>query len=236
MNVIPSWKMIANSGYSRHPVIAKGIDKLMEKYEILKKNILGKTETLLDSKTQTVRSQEATMGNIVADSVREYLGTELAIIQGGAIRGNIEYPAGTILTEYDIIREFPFANMVRSMTLQGKFVKAALEQGIRYLPASAGCFPQISGMKIVVDLKQPVGERIIDITVNGKPLDPEREYSITTTTFISIGGDGYFALQNGTLTNHPGNDATLLSDIISNYIKKHQPITPSIEGRIVVKS
>lgn len=226
--------MIANTNYSKHPLINKGINKLIDRYEDLKKDVLGVTQTHLDSKSQAVRSRETTIGNVMANSIRDYFQAEVAILQGGAIRGNLEYPAGSVLTAYDIIRELPFSNLLRTYYLKGKCLKEALEEGVRNLPHSTGCFPQVSGCDFIVDMSQPIGHRIIDLKVNGNSLELERDYKVASTKFISMGGDGYSALTNGVLIPHEGNDSILLTDLFTNYVREHKIISPTIEGRIKI--
>ena len=56
--------------------------------------------------------------------------------------------------------------------ITGQQVDEALENGVSQVEDGAGRFPQVSGLKIVVDLKQPAGSRVMSVTVDGKPLDP----------------------------------------------------------------
>ena len=51
--------------------------------------------TALDSRRATVRASEAAIGNLIADAMRAAVGADVAITNGGGIRGNKEYPAGT---------------------------------------------------------------------------------------------------------------------------------------------
>jgi 2',3'-cyclic-nucleotide 2'-phosphodiesterase (5'-nucleotidase family) len=118
----------------------------MSQYDALKAKICGTTLTLLDSKTQNVRSCETTMGNFVTDAVRELFQSDVVIVQGGSIRGDSLYLPNTNITYYDITREFPFPNVITMYKLKGQFLKQALEEGIRHLPNKAGCFPQVSGI------------------------------------------------------------------------------------------
>lgn len=91
---------------------------------------------------------------------RELYKSDVVIVQGGAIRGDSEYDAGSQITRYDMwyglqhvvclihflfSREFPFPNVITMYKLKGCDLKQALEEGVRYLPYLAGCFPQVSG-------------------------------------------------------------------------------------------
>ncbi len=83
-------------------------------------NLHDSRDLPLSSLTEEVRGKESTMGNLVADAVRHTFNAEIAIIQGGSIRGDSVYPAGTAFTMYDINREFPFANVASCYLLKGE--------------------------------------------------------------------------------------------------------------------
>ena len=56
--------------------------------------------------------------------------------------------------------------------LTGQQVWDGLENGFSKFEDGAGRFPQVSGLKLVVDVKQPASQRIVSVEANGKPLDP----------------------------------------------------------------
>ena len=73
--------------------------------------VIGKTEGPLDSRRNIVRTQEAAIGNLIADAMIEAVGAEIAIFGGGGIRADKEYPAGGDITRRDILTELPFGNV-----------------------------------------------------------------------------------------------------------------------------
>jgi 2',3'-cyclic-nucleotide 2'-phosphodiesterase (5'-nucleotidase family) len=64
----------------------------------------------LDSRTTALRAGECVIGDLVADALRKAVTADIAIINGGGIRGNRVYPAGTRLMKRDILGELPFGN------------------------------------------------------------------------------------------------------------------------------
>ena len=102
-----------------------------------------------------MRSQEAAIGNLIADAIRESTGGDVAITNGGGIRANKQYPAGAKLTRRDILSELPFGNSTSLVEVTGADIKAALENGVSQLEQRAGRFPQVSGLKFEVDPKAP---------------------------------------------------------------------------------
>ena len=67
--------MIPNRGFPKDPIVHRTIDSYMSKLEDLKRVALATCLTLIESKTEGVRAREATMGNLLADAVRERIQT-----------------------------------------------------------------------------------------------------------------------------------------------------------------
>ncbi len=55
---------------------------------------LGTTAVELDSRNATVRTREAAIGNLIADAMRASAHADVAIMNGGGIRGGKVYAAG----------------------------------------------------------------------------------------------------------------------------------------------
>src|SRR5215472_6783564 len=107
---------------------------------------LGTTAVALDSRTATVRTREAAIGNLVADAMRASTHADAAVTNGGGIRGGQVYPPGTTLTARDVLTELPFDNRVVAIDISGADLRRALENGLSQLPNPSGRFPQISGL------------------------------------------------------------------------------------------
>lgn len=91
----------------------------------------------------------------------------------------------------------------------------------------------ILGLRFIINLAQPVGERIETIQVNGQPLENERAYKIACTNFISKGGDGYKALtrQDEVIFRQ---SAQSLNQVVEAYLQRHPTIAPTVDGRITI--
>lgn len=213
-------------------------DALVKKYEAeLSRELdvtIGSTAVELDSRSATVRSQEAAIGNLIADAIRASTGADIAITNGGGIRANKQYPAGATLTRRDILSEMPFGNATVMVEITGKDVKDALENGLSQVDNRAGRFPQVSGLKIVYDPKAPAGARVVSVEVNGTPLDPAAKYKVASNDFMFGGGDGYGALGRGrTLIGKT--DGTLMANVVMAYVRRIGKVESKVEGRIVAK-
>jgi len=80
---------------------------------------IGTTSTELDSRKKTVRYGEATIGNLIADAMREGVDADIGFANGGGIRAKKIYDPGTSLTRGDILTELPFGNVVVKLGLTG---------------------------------------------------------------------------------------------------------------------
>jgi 2',3'-cyclic-nucleotide 2'-phosphodiesterase (5'-nucleotidase family) len=129
--------------------------------------------------------------------MRAGVGADIAITNGGGIRGDRTYDAGTVLTRKDVLTELPFGNVTVLLELSGADVKAALENGVSQVEKGAGRFPQVSGMSFSYDPAASAGARIDAVKIGGKPLDPAAVYRVATNDYMAGGGDGYAVLKKG---------------------------------------
>lgn len=187
----------------------------------------------LDTRTASVRSGETAFGNLMTDAMRAATGAEIAITNGGGIRANKQYPVGHKLTRRDILSELPFGNRTVMVEVTGRNIRAALENGFSQVEQRAGRFPQVSGMTVVYDPRQPAGSRVVSILVGGQPLDEARAYKVATNDFMLRGGDGYTAL------TPQGRDLDVQGKLMANDVMTHArslgQISARIEGRITVR-
>ncbi|WP_091971618.1 bifunctional metallophosphatase/5'-nucleotidase [Methylobacterium gossipiicola] len=195
---------------------------------------VGETRLPLDSRVASVRAREASFGSLVADALRAETGADLAIVNGGGIRGDTLYPAGRVLTRRDILLELPFGNTTVLVELSGAQIRALLEIGLSEFGRPAGRFPQVSGLVVTVDPAAPVGSRVVALTHDGVPLDPGRAYTVASNSFLYDGGNGYGALARGrTLIGRT--DGTLVANAVMAYIRANTPLAVSSEGRILTR-
>ena len=214
------------------PTIAAIVKQYEDKLDENLKVAVGTTTVELDSRRATVRLKEAAIGNLIADALRESTKADVAITNGGGIRGDRTYAAGTTLTRKDVLTELPFGNVTVTMDITGADLRTALEEGVSLVEDVAGRFPHVSGMTFVFDARRPRGSRVLDAKVGGKPLDPGAIYRLATNEYMMAGGDGYASLTKG----KPIVDASggpLMANVVMDYITARGSVSPVLEGRIV---
>jgi 2',3'-cyclic-nucleotide 2'-phosphodiesterase (5'-nucleotidase family) len=196
--------------------------------------VIGRTLSALDSRKAAVRGGETAIGNLIADAMREAVGADVAITNGGGIRGNRQYPAGSDITRRDVLSELPFGNRTAKIEVKGATIVAALENGVSQVENVAGRFPQVSGLRAVYDASRPAGERILSAEIDGKPIDPDATYSLATNDYLMSGGDGY-QMFVGMKQIYGQRDAKLIANDVMAYIAARKEVAPSIEGRVTAK-
>jgi 5'-nucleotidase/UDP-sugar diphosphatase len=194
---------------------------------------IGTTLSQLDSRTAEVRGGEAAIGNLIADAVRAGTGADIALINGGNLRGNRIYPARSALSRRDLWTELPFGNKAVVLDIAGSDLKQALEQSLAEAERLTGAFPQVSGLAVHADLTRSAGERVVSVMVNGEPLAEQARYRLATSDFLARGGDGLSALQRAPVLLGPKQTASVADHVIA-YISERGTVAPALEGRIVM--
>lgn len=147
----------------------------------------------LDGRDSVVRLEPALVGRFVAEVMRGRVGADVALLNGGAIRGNRVVPPGP-LSRRDVVAMLPFGNTVALLEMDGGTLRAVLERSVEALPQPSGRFLQTAGLDYVLDASRPTGSRILTVLVGGEPLDPARRYRVAVPDFLARGGDGYTQL------------------------------------------
>lgn len=96
----------------------------------------------LDARSSVVRRQECALGNLLADLMRKGVDSDVAILNAGAIRGDIILPPGQLRLK-DLVTVCPQAEAVMKLSVSGAQLKEALEAGVSLYPTAEGRFPQV---------------------------------------------------------------------------------------------
>ena len=192
--------------------------------------VIGRTDVPLEARGSRLRTEETNVGDFIADRLRERLGTDAAFVNGGAIRTNRIVPAGP-LTKRDVHSLLPFTDVVLKLELRGRDLRAALEHGLAQADRGGGGFLQISGVRAVWDPRLAPGQRIVSISVGGRPLDDEAPYSVAVPRYLVRGGDGYTAFARGKVLIDESSGPQV-AQIVMDAIVTRGTITPVTDGRI----
>jgi 2',3'-cyclic-nucleotide 2'-phosphodiesterase (5'-nucleotidase family) len=192
---------------------------------------IGTLEVPMDSRRNVVRGEESAMGNLIADAMRDATGADIAIMNGGGIRGDTTYEAGRKLTRRDILTELPFGNTTVLTELPGSQVLLALENGVSQVEKGSGRFPQVSGLTYAIDASAEPGSRVSEVMVGGAALEEGKLYKVAVNDYILGGGDGYDALGGGRIVTD-GPTGQLVANDVMAYVEKLGTVAVAVEGRI----
>ncbi len=231
----PDFRVIDTADVEPHPAVAERVAAYQAEFAKELDTVVGTTATELDSRRAVVRAQESAIGNLFADAMRMTVGADVALMNGGGIRGDKIYPAGSEITRKDVLAELPFGNRLVKLEVTGEVLSQVLEHGFSLHEEGAGRFPQVSGAIVEADVATPAGSRVKSVTINGEPLDPARTYTLAVNDFNAAGGDGYAMLTEAPriLTER---DGPLLAAAVMAHLRKLGEIAPVVEGRIRIRN
>jgi 5'-nucleotidase / UDP-sugar diphosphatase len=181
------------------------------------------TERIGEAKDYLIKSetQESSLNNLIADAIREFAGTQIALHNVGGIRAPLR--KGPV-TKGDMFEVLPFQNTIVKMSLTGSQLKQLL--GRRVLA--------VSGMRIFWDTTRDYSRRLVSAALdNGEPIQDTVRYSVATNDFMAAGGDGLAELTQGAAIEDTG---TLLRDAVTAYLKKHPVVSNATDGRVTIRS
>jgi 5'-nucleotidase/UDP-sugar diphosphatase len=230
----PQFRVIDTATVTPDPAVAAEVAKFEATLTREMDVPIGTTAVELDSRSATLRSGEAAIGNVFADAMRETMRADVAVTNGGGIRAGKVYAPGSTITRKDILAELPFGNRLVVLEVVGSDLKAAIENGLSRLPDSGGRFPQVSGLTVSFDPRRPPGSRVLAMTVAGAPLSDTRLYRVAVNDFMARGGDGYDTFRDAKRIT-PDNDAPLLANEVMVYIRRLGTVQTRVEGRLVAK-
>jgi 2',3'-cyclic-nucleotide 2'-phosphodiesterase (5'-nucleotidase family) len=170
--------------------------------------------------------EESPMGNFVSDAILEaYAETDMAFTNSGALRQDIA--AGEV-TVGSLISTFPFPNTIVICDLKGEAILKLLEHGAGL---TNGILQMSKGTKLIYDERKPIGQRVIEFTYRGLPLEKDKIYKVATSNFVADGGDGFMEFKYASHQRRTGEE---IVQAMANYLRKRGTYQPQVEGRIVL--
>jgi 2',3'-cyclic-nucleotide 2'-phosphodiesterase (5'-nucleotidase family) len=178
------------------------------------------------AKEMTKKKPESTLGNWFADGMlagAEKAGfkADLAVSNYGGLR--LPYLAAGPLTRGELFELCPFDNMLVIVDVPGVLLDSLLLQ-----IAEADGWPVSKGVRMIIQNKS-----LQSCTIHGTAVMPEKIYKVAMPDYVANGGDGLKML----IPLERVQTGRLVRDILIAYAEEStrngQPISASIEGRIV---
>ena len=193
----------------------KSIDSVMN-------SVLGQMEISMDRKRP-----ECLEGNLVSEVLRQsaarVLGkpADMGLMNIGGLRADISAGDFTVGNAYELL---PFENSLCVLTLKGSDMKELM--GNVATRGGEG----ISGATLVFNSKHEV----VEVTVQGEPIDEGRLYTVATIDYLAEGNDGLHALPKAVKRECPEGLTlrSLFIDFMQEQTKLGKKVTSSMDGRV----
>jgi 2',3'-cyclic-nucleotide 2'-phosphodiesterase (5'-nucleotidase family) len=134
------------------------------------------------------------------------------------------------VTYGDVLDIAPFENKIAFVTLSGADVLELFSQ----IALRGG-----EGVSSAVHMEITADGKLLNATLNGEPIDPQKDYRVTTIDYLLGGNDKMMAFTKGRDINSPQEAANNTRFIIMDYFrameKEGKVVDARIEGRIVIK-
>ena len=166
---------------------------------------------------QETPDREHTAGNLVADAqlaAGRAQGAQIAFINSGGVRTELIPAADGSVTYGQIFAMQPFGNSVVVKTLTGAQLKTLLEQ--QFQAERPKMLMPSRGFNFAYDPRLPAGQRIVEMRLNGKPIDARGRYRVAINNFLASGGDNFTVLAQATQAA----DAGLDLDALEAWLRK----------------
>ena len=145
-------------------------------------------------------------------------GAELALLNSGGVRSRLEPAPDGAVTYGQLFALQPFGNTLVVVELTGAQLKAALEQ--QFTDANPAEIRQSllipsAGFTYAFDRGRPAHDRIVEMRLEGQPVEPGRTYRVTVNNFLASGGDGFSMLAQAPIVAEGGVDLDALEAYVA---------------------
>lgn len=225
---VTSTIMPAGSCHNREPY-----ESLLPLEEQVQKWLDLEIGSLKEAIPQKEKLEMALKGSGVADFFNQiqmvYTGADISCI--GLGNNPIALPAR--VTMRDLIRVYPFSNTLVVLEVTENILKQALERCAQYFTVKDGKIeisevflkPKVehynydyySGIEYEVDLRKPVGERVVKILFEGKPIQG-RKLKLCMSDYRASGTGGYEVYRQCPVLKRFGTEVPQLA---LEYLKNH---------------
>lgn len=205
--------------------------------------------------TWAVRKRETNLGDFVADAYRSVTGADVAIVNGGGIRADIE--SGNVFKK-TLMDVNAFNNAMCVIEVTGQQLIDVLEHGARKCPDSSGSFFQVSGITFeihtyrespvisdslgnFIGIDNTLARRVANVYVGGEPIDLSATYTLAGSTYVlTQDGDGLTMLAGSKVVQSEGLpcDSEMLikyfTETLDGVITEDMYGNPDGDGRITL--
>ena len=190
---VATFNQVVTREISPQPNAAALVSRAQDRAAETAQRPIGEIREKIDR--QKDESGESALGNLVADAqlaATTPSGAQIALMNPGGLRADL--PRGPI--NYAQAHEVqPFRNQLRTMTLTGAQLKAALEQQFR--ADGETILAPSANLSYDVAVAAPVGQKIQNLRIADAPVATEDRVRVTVNSFLAEGGDKFTEFTRG---------------------------------------
>ncbi|MBI1967682.1 MAG: 5'-nucleotidase C-terminal domain-containing protein [Gemmatimonadetes bacterium] len=177
------------------------------------------------------RAQDTPLLDFINEVQRRRAGAELSATTAFDLDAGL--PEGEVRLR-DVAGIYPYENTLRAVRISGQQLKDFLEHSSRYYrtytPGTRVVndsvpgydFDAVSGARYSIDLTRPVGQRIRDLSVGGRPFAPGDSFTLALNSYRQAGGGGYTMVQGARVVYDRGED---IRDLLAEEIRRAGTVT-----------
>ena len=138
------------------------------------------------------------------------------------------------VTMRHIVTNYIYPNTLKVLSVSGRHILEALEQNATYFSIKDGTltvsdafkYPKAQpynydmweGIQYVIDVRKPIGERITEVTYEGRPLDLNSNYEVVMNSYRATGAGNFPYFAECPVLKDIQTDMT---ELIANYFRKN---------------
>ena len=153
--------------------------------------------------------------------------------------GNVVKGFNQEVTIRDVVATYVFPNTLKTILVDRRVLKAALERSAEYFDLDeAGQlqvgrsflmpivqhynYDYLSGLEVTMDVRRPLGDRVVSMLYQGKELPDDQRLKLCMNNYRATGTGGYPLYPQCPLVK---DQPTEISEMIIEYIDRHKQVT-----------
>ncbi|MBP1962464.1 bifunctional metallophosphatase/5'-nucleotidase [Paenibacillus aceris] len=167
-----------------------------------------------------------------------------ASISNTALFDNVSPGFPSDITMRDIVSNYIYPNTLKVIRISGQDIKEALEQSAEYFELTPEGEVQVSskfrepkpqhynydmweGITYKLNISRPIGERVVQLDYEGKPLDLGASYDVVMNNYRAAGGGNYAMFQDKPVIKDIPTD---VAELLAGYIMERGTIEATVNA------
>jgi len=156
-------------------------------------------------KESLIRTSQTNYGKLTMDAIAAAIpGADVYFINSGTMR--LDDNLSGLVTEYDILRTYPFGGKLVSITMPGNALAEVLNIGLEKNWGEGG-YLQVKNVELA------------DYTVDGKAIDPAKTYTVVLPEFVAKGYEANLEVLGEYYKNDGEKELMIDGETVNNDIR-----------------